>query len=1144
MVTPANPSIALGTTQQFTAIENYTDGSTQDLTSTATWSSSAPAVATISTTGLASAVGLGQTTIQAAFGPFSSSTTLTVSEILLTGNMTIARRSHTATLLNDGKVLIAGGFDNSNDVGFVNVALASAELYDAATGKFLSTGNMTTPRYGHTATLLNNGLVLIVGGLDAVGRVQTSAELYDPVSGAFTATGSMGAGRVFHTATLLNNGAVLLAGGGNIASELYDPTIGAFTPTGSTTTVRSGHTATLLNNGAVLLAGGGNIAAELYDPTTGKFSPTDSMTTPRHIHTATLLNSGMVLIAGGLDIFNQALASAELYDAATGKFSSTGSMTTPRAEHTATLLNNGMVLLVKGIGPSDQVQASAELYDPLSGAFTATVNLNTVRAFLTATRLNNGTVLIAGGINGPSFSLASAESYQPATLTPADLLSIAVTPATLSLTTGATQQFTATGTFSVGPQQQLASVTWSSSNTSVAQITNDVTNPGVALGVAAGTATITATAGTISGSTTTPVLVSIAVTPANPSISLGTTQQFTGTGTYTDGSTRDLTTQARWSSSSAKVATISKAGLVRAARAGRTTIKATVAEMNGESRALPEIAGRQVAFAGNGAPYQAMVVAVPITVSLLIADDREKADHNGQRTHRIGQEVSVPRHLADDEEFSLPLKELLEYGKKLFMANWTEQEGAGRPETKGTGTALSDPSQPLVGARAFNRVSGPDANSCYGCHNMPYGIPGGGGDFVTNVFVLGQRFDFLTFDKSDRLSTKGATDEEGKSVTLQTAANMRATTGLFGAGYLEMLACQMTAELQAIRDSLELGQTKPLVAKGVSFGRLTRKKDGSWDTSQVEGLPRASIVAPTPVNRPSLILRPWHQASNVVSLREFSNTAFNQHHGMQSTERFGVDTDPDEDGVTNELTRADITAVTLFQATMAVPGRVIPNDPEIEQGVLNGEEIFTRIGCSSCHVSKLPLDNSGWIYSEPNPYNPPLNLRPGTTKTIKVDLNSKDLPMPRLAPDPVQPDTVWVPAYTDFKLHDICDPNEAGEPLDQNQTPWTPKFRQGNRRFLTKRLWGAANEPPFFHHGLFTTLRRAVLAHSGEALQSRKQFEHLKEYDQDSLIEFLKTLQVLPPGTPYLVVDENFREKRWPPPSRLNPTIHTAPAAP
>jgi cytochrome c peroxidase len=521
-----------------------------------------------------------------------------------------------------------------------------------------------------------------------------------------------------------------------------------------------------------------------------------------------------------------------------------------------------------------------------------------------------------------------------------------------------------------------------------------------------------------------------------------------------------------------------------------------------------------------------------IAAPLFFAANAKEAGRTGQQAHRLGQEVAVPRHLEDDEEFSLPLTELLEYGKKLFMANWTEQDGAGRPTTKGNGTALADPAHPLVGARAFNRVSGPDANSCFGCHNMPYGIPGGGGDFVTNVFVLGQRFDFLTFDLADRVPTKGAVDEENKPVTLQTAANLRATTGLFGAGYLEMLARQMTAELQAIRDALALGETKALVAKGVSFGWLTRQPDGSWDTSKVTGLPRASIVAPTPVDRPSLIVRPWHQASNVVSLREFTNTAFNHHHGMQSTERFGTDTDPDSDGITNELTRADITAVTLYQATLAVPGRVIPNNPEIEQAVLNGEKVFAKIGCASCHIPQLPLTNKGWMYSEPNPYNPPLNLRSGTTQTITVDLNSPELPLPRLAPDPAQPDRVWVPAYTDFKLHDISDPSESSEPLDMNQTPWTPKFRQGNRRFLTKRLWGTANEPPFFHHGRFTTLRQSILAHAGEALQARQEFERSSAYDQDSLIEFLKTLQVLPPGTQHLIVDEHFREKQWPPPTQ------------
>lgn len=488
----------------------------------------------------------------------------------------------------------------------------------------------------------------------------------------------------------------------------------------------------------------------------------------------------------------------------------------------------------------------------------------------------------------------------------------------------------------------------------------------------------------------------------------------------------------------------------------------------------------------------------------------------------------MPRHLQDDQEHSTPLEALLEHGRKLFMANWTDQEGGGRPQTKGNGVALSDPSQPLAGSRAFNRLSGPDANSCYACHNMPEGIPGGGGDFVANVFALGQRFDFLTFDPSDRMPTRGTVDETQEPVNLQTAGNLRASPGLAGAGYLEMLARQMTADLQAIRDSLQLGETKTLTSKEVSFGRLTREKNGSWNVSAVEGLPRASVVAPTPLDPPSLIVRPWHQVSNIVSLREFTNTAFNHHHGIQSTERFGLRTDPDADGAVDEMTRADVTAVALFQATLAVPGRVIPNDPEIEAAVANGEEVFERIGCSSCHVSKLPLRKRGGTYTEPGPYNPPLNLRVGTTRTIAVDLNSRELPLPRLAPDPGDPDIVWVPAYTDFKLHDIMEPDAPGEPLDQNQTPWTARFRQGNRRFLTKRLWGAANEPPFFHHGLYTTIRQAVLAHSGEALQSRTDFQGLRKYEQDSVIEFLKTLQVLPPGTPHLIVDELFRVKQWP----------------
>jgi cytochrome c peroxidase len=495
---------------------------------------------------------------------------------------------------------------------------------------------------------------------------------------------------------------------------------------------------------------------------------------------------------------------------------------------------------------------------------------------------------------------------------------------------------------------------------------------------------------------------------------------------------------------------------------------------------------------------------------------------------KIGQEHAIDRHLQDDEEFRVPLLELIEYGKKVFCANWTDQDGAGRPLTKGTGKPISDPSSPLKGARAWNRVSGPDSNSCAGCHNQPYGIPGGGGDLATGVFVLGQRFDFVTFNPTDNVPTRGTVDERGRPVTLDTIANFRATTGMFGAGYLEMLAREMTEELQMIRDGMKRGETRQLIAKGISFGKLTRRADNSWDVSGIVGLPRASVLAPSPLDPPNLIIRPWHQAGNVVSLREFTNNAFNQHHGMQSTERFGVDRDPDGDGVVNELTRADITAASVFQAVLQVPGQVVPNDPEIERAILNGEHVFNKIGCATCHVPALPLSRRNWTYTEPNPFNPPTNLRLGQARTLALNLNDPSLPQPRLKPETANADALMVPAYTDFKLHDITDPNdEYGEPLDMNQTVWADKFRGGNRKFLTKRLWGAANEPPYFHHGMFTTLRASVLAHAGEALESRKAFEALPDYDNDSLIEFLKSLQVLPPGTKDLVVDENYKRKVW-----------------
>ncbi len=222
---------------------------------------------------------------------------------------------------------------------------------------------------------------------------------------------------------------------------------------------------------------------------------------------------------------------------------------------------------------------------------------------------------------------------------------------------------------------------------------------------------------------------------------------------------------------------------------------------------------------------------------------------------------------------------------------------------------------------------------------------------------------------------------------------------------------------------------------------------------------------------------------------------------------------------------------------MPPPGRVIPNDPVIERAILDGEQISYGSGALSCHIPALSLTRQGWNYSEPGPFNPPGNLRRTQVRVVSVDLTSVLLPQPRLMPTN-DPATVDVSAYTDFKLHDITDPADetAEEPLDLNQPPRSKRFIAGNRKFLTRRLWGIGNQPPYWHDGRFTTMRQALLAHAGEALQSRRAFEGLSKGEQDSVIEFLKSLQALPPGTKALIVDEHFRPKSWPPGQRLTST--------
>ncbi len=331
-----------------------------------------------------------------------------------TGNMTTPRWGFTATLLYDGRVLITGGGSEGQTVG------ASAELYDPSTGKFITTAAMSTPRAGHTATLLTNGQVLIAGG--SYGR-EPSAELYNPSTGTFTSTGSMVDGQQGgHAATLLKDGKVLISGGelypsgrgptGAAAPSLYDPATGKFTPAGHVNGTRFESTATLLNDGRVLVAGGwrdGDLS--VYDPASGNLTVLGGF--PIWSHTATLLANGAALILGGARV---------TFDGSDDDYGSVELLRTSLLydPHQASFRATGSLLHARA-GHSATLLASglvlvaggdqsyhAELYDPVSGTFTDAGKMNESRLRHTATLLRDGTVLLVGGD-----VLGTAEIYVP-----------------------------------------------------------------------------------------------------------------------------------------------------------------------------------------------------------------------------------------------------------------------------------------------------------------------------------------------------------------------------------------------------------------------------------------------------------------------------------------------------------------------------------------------------------------------------------------------------------------------------------------------------------------------------------------------------------------------------------------------------------
>jgi len=422
VIAPDTVLTGIGITRHFTATGTFSDGSVADVTATATWSTQTPGIATVSN-GAAIGLSEGATSVTASIGSVSAGAVVAVSTDTWTAAppmLTERVSGHSATLLADGRLLVAGGVKSAGGT-------AAADLFDPATSTWTAAAPMGTMRSSHTATRLPDGRVLVTGGSTvststSQGYVNNaSAEIYDPVANTWTATPPMSVARSHHTATLLADGKVLVVGGENATylveatAELYDPATNAWTsPRAQPLAARSQHTATLLASGKVLVAGGFDIvaglltplvSAELYDPVlvttttvvngvttttaTGQdFTAAAPLAFARNGHSATRLADGRVVVAGG------GTTQTETYDPATAAWTTQSPTTATHTSHAAVLLSDGRVLVVGG---TQFAQPGAELFDPATGQWTAATHMLVARTAPTATLMPDGAVLVCGG---------------------------------------------------------------------------------------------------------------------------------------------------------------------------------------------------------------------------------------------------------------------------------------------------------------------------------------------------------------------------------------------------------------------------------------------------------------------------------------------------------------------------------------------------------------------------------------------------------------------------------------------------------------------------------------------------------------------------------------------------------------------------
>lgn len=447
--------------------------------------------------------------------------------------------------------------------------------------------------------------------------------------------------------------------------------------------------------------------------------------------------------------------------------------------------------------------------------------------------------------------------------------------------------------------------------------------------------------------------------------------------------------------------------------------------------------------------------------------------------HEPWAERSISTHV-DQSQFSAVLSKqdldkLIAFGETLFAARFTALDGVGRPMST---QAIIPTKRKREAPNTFQRTAGLDGNSCASCHNDP--VMGGAGDFTTNVFVS-EGFNNADFDTTD-----------------PQFSNERNSNHLFGAGLVELLAREMSADLKNIRQralaaARQTGEEQRvrLLSKGIRFGWITAQPDGLLELREIDGVDT------------DLVVRPFSQKGVMTSLRQFTINALNHHHGMQPVERFGArwtgEIDFDEDGTDNEITVGDVSALVAWQAALKPPVEVVPPGADWQKAAMRGSDVFDEINCSECHVRALPVNSL--VFHDPGPLDAAGTLRAGElSNPTAYDLELMD--WARTLPKNETGQTM-VPLFGDLKRHKMTDRQIAAfgnELLSQ-------RFVERDV-FQTTELWGIASTGPYGHRGDMTTLDEVIKAHGGAGRKARDSYIDLIDSDRSALIAFLKTLVI------------------------------------